>query len=509
VKSASEAGRAVNAVPIGLTVGVAASLVLSVHLGFLAQTLTMTVTVAVVAVSLWYAASRRGASLEGFLLLPTMFSAWQNVFLLPVARDIDTAQLQVLVISNYLLSVVMLVVLQVRLGGRQLTGSYGQLVRLNYWILVALSVYGLALAALSGVDTIGAFASLRNLTSPMLFLALGLAASRWTTGLAYARLLSGLMVAVVIFTVYERFTPGFWQNVDLGTLWEKKGIPVNAFTGLPNNFYSSEMVNGRQQRRAVGPFADPVNLGTFLFAGIIASWYASKTLRALLGIGAAALAISKGAALGLLIAAAVWVREYRSRFEYLVAFLGVAVVGVVLYQYTLASSTGSTTRHVGGFTAAFTEFPHHPLGRGFGSVGVLAGLFAESAESDISESGVGVVIGQLGIVGIVGYLIFFGVLLRRSARLTLARDRMLGLTLTLAFLTNALFNEVALSPNSSAPTFILLGLVLGYAAAREGLEQAGSGSLSGADTGAEAAPSRLVRPRSAAATAPNADNGQT
>ena len=92
---------------------------------------------------------------------------------------------------------------------------------------------------------------------------------------------------------------------------------------------------------------------------------------------------------------------------------------------------------------------------------------SEGGDSAVRESGVGVVIGQLGIVGLIGYAVLFISLAKACSRVADKRNRVLGVTLTLAFLANAMFNEVALSPNSAAPYFVIIGLIIG----REFLER--------------------------------------
>ncbi|MBK0296297.1 hypothetical protein IAE22_29570, partial [Bacillus sp. S34] len=98
-----------------------------------------------------------------------------------------------------------------------------------------------------------------------------------------------------------------------------------------------------------------------------------------------------------LVFAALWTRVYANRAVQVVAVVAVVVAGAVFYGYTLTNSTGSTEAHVGGFTAAFTELPGHPMGRGMGNVGVLASLFDDGSGSDVQESGLGVAIAQLGV----------------------------------------------------------------------------------------------------------------
>ena len=75
------------------------------------------------------------------------------------------------------------------------------------------------------------------------------------------------------------------------------------------------------------------------------------------------------------------------------------------------------------------------------------------------ESGFGSIIGQLGLVGVLLYSLFFTKIYRRLVQLAHPRFRVFGLSLLFSFILNVAFNEVALSPNSSALYFLGLGLL--------------------------------------------------
>lgn len=277
--------------------------------------------------------------------------------------------------------------------------------------------------------------------------------------------LLGAAALVVAFLEYS--IPEFWRTIGLPDLWEKKGIALTVGSGLPRNFYASEqLVPGEFLRRMAGPFADPVNFGTYLFVLIMAAWFVKSRLVGAIAVVAVVLSISKGAFVSLLVFASVWTRRFRSTFEFMVVVSATVGVAAYFYVFTQTSSTGSTAAHVNGLIASLTELPQHPLGRGFGGTGVLAGLLSEEGKdsgSAIVESGIGMVIGQLGVGGLLAYALFFVFLVRRAARLEDARVATLALALVLGFLLNAAFNEVALSPNSSAPYFIIAGLLIGGA----------------------------------------------
>jgi hypothetical protein len=417
--------------------------------------------------------AERKAEISFFLIIPTIMSATQNVYLTTVAGALDSGRLQFAIILNFLFSVALYVVL---IATRKPTSgpALRKLIKAVTTCLAILVVYGAATVVLFQHDLVAAAASSRNIVAPFLFLLIGLHASVWARHAVYLRYLVMLGFVAVVFGFIEANTPDFWQSLDLRTLWEKKGISVQQDSGLPKNFFASEqVVPGEFLRRMAGPFADPVNFGTFLFAVFMAAWYLRGLLCQIATVAAMVLAVSKGALLGLIVFFAFWTRYYASRTSHLIALVLLAAGAYNFYLFTVSSSTGSTAAHIGGFTAAFVEFPQHPFGRGLGSSGVLAGLFSEGSESTsaVTESGLGMVIGQLGIVGLAVYLVFFFQLSKYVLQIKNLRDKTLAAGLLGGFLLNAAFNEVALSPNSAAPYFIILGLVIGSdLAAKEELD---------------------------------------
>lgn len=410
------------------------------------------------------AASARGrADVSFFLLVPTVMSAFQNVYLSPFAESIPQSALQFVIITNFIYSVLLLVTLaSIRTTGFNPRQQHAARIALG--VLVCIGFYGAALMFVSGNSLIGGLASARNLIAPMLFFLIGYYAITFADPRYYLRLLLSLGWVVLAVAIVEYTTPDFWPTIGLHHLWELKGIAVTENSLLPLNFYASEQIElGTFIRRMAGPFADPVNFGTFLFALLMVAWFMRSRVLFLASIVASVLVVSKGALLGLLAFCTVWAKKFRSAFEFILVATITVVAGLYFYAFTQSSSTGSTTAHINGLMAALVELPQYPLGRGFGGTGVLAGLFADEAAeggSAILESGLGSVIGQLGVVGLVAYIVFFAMIIRSVHQIKEVRTYVLGMSLVLAFILNAAFNEVALSPNSCAVYFIILGLLV-------------------------------------------------
>lgn len=397
------------------------------------------------------------------LLLPTFVSGFQNVYLAPFASAIPSNVLQVVIIWNVIYSIMLVIVLSIQRGplrsGTDLIRECGGGI-----VIAGIVIYGAVLMALNGNAMAPAIASLRNLISPMLFLCLAFIAGPRVDFERYARAFLVLGGVVIAAGIVEYTNPTFWITLDLSTLWMKKGIDVQPSTGLPLNFYASEqLVPGEFIRRMAGPFADPVNFGTFLFCLFCVAWYLRSRLLKASSVVAIVLAVSKGGLLGLLVFLAVWSKKHRSTFEHVLAIILAVVVGVAFLEFSESNSTGSVDAHTGGLLAALVNLPSAPQGHGLGGTGVLSSLVSNdpsAVNKEITETGLGMVIGQLGIVGIGLYIYFFTGVVRMTTRVHDDRSGVVATTLVLAFLANCAFNEVALSPNSSAAYFIIIGLLV-------------------------------------------------
>lgn len=399
-----------------------------------------------------------GRELSFYLVIPVIISATQNIYMGIISPYVTSTQIQIMVIINFIFAVLLclfLYFMQPKLMSEKL-------IKNTVWIIVFTVSYSLATIILFHANLMSGFASLRNILNPMMFFLIGLLTCKITFLKRFLKYISFIAVFVFVFGIYERFiNPDIWTTLNLADLWTKKGIPVNPVSGLPLNYYSSETINGIQLRRMVSSFADPVNLGTFLFFGFMAAWYIKKYFFALCMIIATVLTVSKGALLGLLVFLVIWAKNYTPKTVFLLISIGAVSAGSIFIAYTMLHSTMSTLMHLTGFFSAFVELPYHPLGRGLGNIGVLAGLYSAGAETSITESGLGMVIGQLGIVGIALFFIFFKSINSSLKLIEDQREKVLGQALFIAITLNIAFNEVALSPNSSAVYFIALGLICG------------------------------------------------
>lgn len=405
---------------------------------------------------------RRNGDISALILAPVFLSTFQNVYLAPFSANISPEYIQVVLTLNVPMVVLTYFILALRMPhGRFPAVRSG--VRSMTLILGSLLIYAVMTTAFSDAGISAAIASLRNFSAPILFVLVGLLAGPFVSFDRILKLLLGLGVAALVFGIVEWTTPDFWKMLSLHDLWNAKGIPVTPGSLLPKNFYASEqLVPGEFIRRMAGPFADPVNFGTFVFCIIAVSWYRKSRLVLAWSIATAVVTVSKGSLLGILTLVSVFCYKFRSRFEFTFALLVTGACAYYFYDFTERSSTGSTTVHIDGLLDAIRLLPLHPFGQGLGSTGVLAGILSDNTEvsSQIVESGLGMILGQLGLVGFVLYIAFFFVLVRLIRGVSDRRMFALAMSLLLGLGLNAMFNEVALSPNSCGAYMLVIGVVI-------------------------------------------------
>ncbi len=391
---------------------------------------------------------------EILLVIPVIFSVFQNVFLGIAIKGITEQRLQFLVIFNFLYSIMILgylVLYRLRMD------SFVKAIVLLFVIICA---YAFALVAIREFHPIAFVSSLRNIIAPFLFLLIGYLIADEVSKKNYMSIVLAIGVICLIVGFYEFFiNKRMWMQLNIAELWPKKGIEIASY-GLPRNFFSSEQFRGNYIQRMSSTFADPVNLGTFLFAVFMLAWYKKRYVISALTLLGCVMVVSKGALLGILVFVFFAVCFSLHRKIVIPSVTALAGAAMIVVIYILNNSSGSMRFHIMGFLSSIIELKNNILGYGVGNIGVLSGLFHSGVQSKISETGLGLVIGQLGIVGLVVYVALFIIIFAQCFKQKEKKDRIFCASLVVAIGLNIVFNEVALSPNSCAIYFLLLGLFI-------------------------------------------------
>lgn len=395
-------------------------------------------------------AAKDSEGMAFLLVFPVFLSCVQNIYLGFAVNNLTSLELQILLTLNILFAVALPAMRIV------MTGALHE----HRWCIVCIAgtlLYSVVLFTFNRVPAASFMSCLRNILAPFIFFYFGAMLGRNLDKGCFKKYILSLSGFVILFGLFEyAFGDIFWRAANISQLWNLKGI-VTAPDGFPSNWFTSEVIFGHPYvRRMVSSFADPVNLGTFLFAAFMLCWYYRKYILMLLTVVCCILTVSKGTLLGFLIFFVVlfWHRD-RSKIGFITASVGALIVGITVLRYGAGSSAGL---HVLMFIRSLKIPFQYPLGMGVGTIGVLAGVTGgTAAEPYIMETGIGVVIAQLGFVGAAIYMYLFYRMLK-IPKFMPENQKIFLYTLIFSFFANAMFNEVALSPNSCALYFIILGI---------------------------------------------------
>lgn len=389
------------------------------------------------------------------LSIPILLSVFQNAYLGFFSLHLNSSTVQILTVLNFVIACLIFVYLII---------LKNELLKINNkYILMFILLIGysaLSVILLNEFNILSIISSLRNIISVFLFYLIGFYSKDRVNQEKFEDII--LMFALIVMTVgiIDILTGGnMWIKLNIKDLWTKKGIRVQS-TGLPTNFYSSETINGQRIRRMTSTFADPVNLGAFLFATFCIAWHRKrKNMMCFLIVGMI-LTVSKGAWLGLLIFFCIYSYYYLPRTTFLLILIFSGSLGIGFLLYAFHTSANSVFLHISGLFSSFKGLIYKPIGSGIGSNGVLAKQFSGvSANADVTETGLGMIISQLGIVGLLIYMIYFAKLYRKCTFLKNKKDLVLTLSLLFSVIVNIFFNEVALSPNTCAIYFLIIGFI--------------------------------------------------
>lgn len=393
------------------------------------------------------------------IIVPIVITSFQNIFLGIYIDLITPSQIPYIIIINYLYGCIILLVLLVinskRLNTIQIEIGV---------ILLGLVLLSIILYFNKPSSTNAFFSSFRNFTCPIIYFWIGLLLAEKVDFHRMLNFLFILTFIIFIFGLIERFLyQNFWIDLNIGELWNKKGIYYNHLTGKPYNHYSAERIAGKNILRMVSSFGEPVNLGTYFALIVHLSWWKKNKPIMILSLIGCVLTVSKGALMSILILGIVLSYYKFSKRSFYIIAGGFAILVAFVYS-SINSAGGSMAVHINGLISAITQIFQNPLGSGVGNAGVYGSLYAVSEMNQIQESGLGVIIGQLGIIGLVGYFMFFHVqykIIHDNEEQIKRHDKILAYTLIFSYALLMFFSESALGPNASALYLAVIGVICG------------------------------------------------
>tara|TARA_R110000868_G_scaffold128217_2_gene336178 strand:+ start:6495 stop:7685 length:1191 start_codon:yes stop_codon:yes gene_type:complete len=250
----------------------------------------------------------------------------------------------------------------------------------------------------------------------------------------------------IVFRVID-----MWSFLDLTNYFNLKGIPVDK-RGLSYMFYEPAL---SYTERMVSTVLDPISLGHMLAAPLILCYYSvyvegkkRKRILIILAIGLI-LTFSKGAILQVILALFFFNKKLSPTTRFLIPSIFVAMA-----LFTL--NIEGILIHLFGLKNAIVYL--NLFGHGLGMVGNYAKMFADDLsvyyKFEISDTFIGSVIGQIGLIGFAFWISFF---LPKIRSIILSRRNHVGAIVLTSQLIIAAISENTFNFTS----FIVPGIISG------------------------------------------------
>lgn len=264
-----------------------------------------------------------------------------------------------------------------------------------------------------------------------------------------------------IFGLIERFILGdeFWLAINISALFENKGFSKWVLSGLPGNYYSYDFYYsiGDSIKRLVGVTTDPLLTVHYLALCLVIlifsskNEYANSNIMYIILLVATILTLSKG---GLLIIVVAYIYKASMKNKILAYMCGIIAMSV-LFIIIQSDLLRTIAIHILGVTSAFVNVSL--FGQGLGTSGNLASLGAGSLTA--GESFWGMILGQIGIVGLILFCFMIYVASKFSLKYNKGNICYATVAYVVAVMIEGILSESAINYVGSGCGFILLGLL--------------------------------------------------
>lgn len=306
----------------------------------------------------------------------------------------------------------------------------------------------------------GKLASIRQITALFLLILVGIVFSGGGSyRLWLMRRAVALLLVVALFGFIERLSH-FWESGVLVDYFMSKGVTI-FYSGYPFIFVEPVFLwegygDIPGTIRMVSSFLDPINLGhtmvLLIVLGLngkdyIVNWRA-RWLIVFVGGLALLLTISKGAMLQL----ALFLTVLNPRIPLAIRFTALTIIGVLMVM--VGEHHQGLMVHALGFYSSLSSATM--MGHGLGMVGNYAIMFGNSLDLGIGDSFVAAVLGQIGVIGLLAWLLPI-VYISRILGWNHVLIRLLWAQILVSILSENAFNLLSI-----ATIGILLGVELHY-----------------------------------------------
>ena len=259
----------------------------------------------------------------------------------------------------------------------------------------------------------------------------------------------------------------FWVTLPIKRYQENKGTEFDMYKGVPLNFYTWDFkdMTGNIIRRLVSIFGDPLTTAHFLFLGFVLTSFSNakrkKLIKTILFV-ASILTFSKGVYVCYLLYFLLKLLKKMTFKQFKILFFVLVILAVVFFSTftTLISRlapTSSIIIHINGFINGV--FNSSLLGSGVGKAGVIVSI-KTGIDRLTGESYIGVISSQLGIIGLIIYVLFVVSVifaLYRSYSKSKNQLTFLAMVLLLGVFAESFFSESSVGLVATGLYFMLVG----------------------------------------------------
>lgn len=278
---------------------------------------------------------------------------------------------------------------------------------------------------------------------------------------SYFSFIINLGIVQSIFGILERFVLGdaFWKAINIQQLFATKGFSKWVFSELPGNYYSYDLYNiiGVRIRRLVGFSTDPLLTAHYLAFCIVILLFVDGIFKKLTRVICLAictitciLTLSKGAIL--IVGIAFLYKIWLTNKKIAIGLIGIFIICVATLIRTNLFRTVAI--HAEGLWSSLSI--NSFIGNGIGTAGNLASLNGESTTA--GESYFGMVIGQIGYIGLFAFLYVIYRMIKLSLRKCLDTYVYSMVAYIIAVVLEAAMSESAINFVGSGCAFIILGI---------------------------------------------------
>lgn len=285
-----------------------------------------------------------------------------------------------------------------------------------------------------------------------------------------------ICIFIALFGFFERFILGdnFWTEIGTRQFAINKGQQMYyTEAGIMGSYYTYDLaaIFNKAIRRLVSITAEPLSTAHILSLGFIMLLFLRKSFShkffvvssIIIGLGII-LGISKGAFLIVILSCIIYAMDNVKNKKYVYYVLSVfMILGIIIIGLNVGKNT-SIGYHLDGFIDGIKNISI--LGHGIGKSG-LNGLIYGNTGTEVltAESTFGSILGQIGLVGMILFTVFFVLIifeLFANRKLFKQNYTMMTIAVILSIFIECLLSESAISIIGTSFYFIFAGILCEY-----------------------------------------------